>query len=150
VPELPERRASDADRARAEAALREGYAEGRLTLAELDERLERAAAATTLTDLAALTRDLEPAARPPAPLPAGRDGRATVSLVLGAGSLVVPVLPIVAPAAAIILGLLARRDLLRHPERAGRGLAEAGIALGLLALVIHVALLAVWLAGGFG
>jgi Domain of unknown function (DUF1707)/Domain of unknown function (DUF4190) len=150
VSESPELRASDADRFRVEAALREGYAEGRLSLDELDARLERAGAAATLGELDAVLGDLARPARPPAPVPAGRDGRATASLVLGAGSLVLPLLPFAAPLAAIILGVLARRDLVRRPGRSGRGMAEAGIALGALALLIHVVLLVVLLAGGFG
>ena len=149
--DAPELRASDADRTRAEAALREAYADGRLSLEELDARLGRVGSASTHDDLAALLGDLGVPAPPAPPAVApGRDGRATASLVLGAASLVVPVLPILAPTAAVILGALARRDLARTPGRPGRGTADAGIALGALALLVHVVLLIVWLAGGFG
>jgi len=51
-------RAADADRERIAERLRTGHAEGRLDLAELQERLERAYAAKTLGDLRALVRDL--------------------------------------------------------------------------------------------
>ena len=51
-------RASEAEREQAAEMLRAGYAEGRLTRAELDERIVAAYAATTLGDLADLTRDL--------------------------------------------------------------------------------------------
>jgi Domain of unknown function (DUF1707)/2TM domain len=61
-------RASDADRERFVAALRQHHAEGRLTLEELDERTERAYAARTLGDLDALGTDLPPLT---APAPAG-------------------------------------------------------------------------------
>jgi hypothetical protein len=57
-------RASDRDRERAAEALRDGAAEGRLELAELEERLEVAYAARTDAELAALTRDLPAGARP--------------------------------------------------------------------------------------
>jgi Domain of unknown function (DUF1707) len=56
-------RASDEDRERVVAALKEHCAAGRLTLAELPDRVERAYAATTLKELARLTDDLP--GRPP-------------------------------------------------------------------------------------
>ena len=51
-------RASDEDRERVVAALKEHCATGRLTIEELPERVERAYAATTLLELAELTYDL--------------------------------------------------------------------------------------------
>jgi hypothetical protein len=51
-------RASDADRDRAAAALREHLAAGRLTIEEFDERLDRAYAAKTLGELDELMTDL--------------------------------------------------------------------------------------------
>jgi hypothetical protein len=51
-------RASDEDRERVVAALKEHCAAGRLTLDELPARVERAYAATTMGELADLTRDL--------------------------------------------------------------------------------------------
>jgi len=53
-----ELRASDADRDRTVSTLRGHAAEGRLDLAELEERLEAALAARTQAELAALTSDL--------------------------------------------------------------------------------------------
>jgi hypothetical protein len=61
-------RASDADRERVAASLRDHYAAGRLTSDEFNERLDKAYAATTLGDLADLQTDLP--APEPAPLPA--------------------------------------------------------------------------------
>jgi Domain of unknown function (DUF1707) len=64
-------RASDADRDRVTERLREHFAEGRLTQAELDERITAALNAKTLGDLRRLTSDLpepgliSPGARPP-------------------------------------------------------------------------------------
>jgi Domain of unknown function (DUF1707) len=51
-------RASDADRERIAARLREHYAEGRLTSEELDERVTAALSAKTLGDLRHLMADL--------------------------------------------------------------------------------------------
>jgi hypothetical protein len=51
-------RASDADRERVAEALREAYAEGRLTVDEHAERVDAVYAAKTMGDLVPLTRDL--------------------------------------------------------------------------------------------
>ena len=63
----PELRVSDADREATVVRLREAGGEGRLTLEELADRVERADAARTWADLDALTADL-PAATPGARL----------------------------------------------------------------------------------
>jgi hypothetical protein len=57
-------RASDAERETLIADLRAHAGEGRLALEELDERIERAYAARTRRDLAALTEDLPHVRRP--------------------------------------------------------------------------------------
>ncbi|MGY1836734.1 DUF1707 domain-containing protein [Blastococcus sp. SYSU DS0510] len=62
----PHLRAADSDRAAVAAELGRAMSEGRLTVAEYDERLARAYAARTFGELAELTTDL-PA---PAPQPA--------------------------------------------------------------------------------
>lgn len=54
----PNIRASDADRDRAAALLREHHAAGRLTPEEFSERLDRTFAAKTVGDIDALLRDL--------------------------------------------------------------------------------------------
>ena len=54
----PEQRASDADRDSAVDILCAAVAEGRLTLAELDERVGAALSARTMCELAALIADL--------------------------------------------------------------------------------------------
>ncbi|WP_328921194.1 MULTISPECIES: DUF1707 domain-containing protein [unclassified Streptomyces] len=56
----PELRASHADRDRVVDVLRVAAGDGRLTAAELDERLEVALSARTVSELAALTADLPP------------------------------------------------------------------------------------------
>jgi len=71
----PAVRASDGERDQAAEILRAGYAEGRLSSAELDERLTAAYAAKTRADLHALTSDL-----PGAVSAATRDRPATAAL----------------------------------------------------------------------
>jgi len=66
VSDAPALRASDADRDRAVASLREHLAEGRLTLDEFTERIDLAYRARTHAELDDLARDL-PAAAAPAP-----------------------------------------------------------------------------------
>jgi hypothetical protein len=65
----PELRASDADRERAIADLREHAASGRLTLEEFSERTDRAMAAKTLSELDEVRSDL------PSAVPEARSGR---------------------------------------------------------------------------
>jgi hypothetical protein len=56
-------RVSDSDREQAAEVLREAAGQGRISLDELDERLEAAYAAKTYADLATVTRDLPQAAQ---------------------------------------------------------------------------------------
>ena len=79
----PELRASDDDRERVAAQLREHMTDGRLTLDELSERLDGAYHARTVGELEELTRDLPAAAAPP-PAGAGRTpGRWLVAVMSG-------------------------------------------------------------------
>jgi hypothetical protein len=59
-------RVSDSDREQAAEVLREAAGHGRITMDELDERLEVAYAAKTYADLAVVTRDLPQAGQPAA------------------------------------------------------------------------------------
>lgn len=104
-PALPQPQvlASDAERDRAGARLRCHYAEGRLTLPELEERAALAYQARTRAELDALLRDL-PQEPPPAPRP-----RQDVDPRL------MTVLLICAPPAALVYWLLARRPPRRRP-----------------------------------
>lgn len=72
VPDKGNLRASDADRERVADILREAAGDGRLTMEELDERLDAVYAAKTYAELEPITRDLPQAgaARAPAPAPA--------------------------------------------------------------------------------
>ncbi|WP_042413190.1 DUF1707 and DUF2154 domain-containing protein [Streptacidiphilus anmyonensis] len=85
-------RASDADRERVAAALRDAYAEGRLDAEEHSQRLDAAYAAKTLGELVPLTRDLpahdrahpRPAAAPaPAEEPAPVSGSNDIVAIFG-------------------------------------------------------------------
>ena len=67
---MSELRASDADRERVAERLRDAAGDGRLTPAELEERLERAFSARTEAELGPLVVDLPAPRRPPRP----RDG----------------------------------------------------------------------------
>ena len=62
-------RVGDADREAVAAQLREHYADGRLTIEELNERLDQAFAAKTKADLNTVMRDLPQAVRPAAGMP---------------------------------------------------------------------------------
>ncbi|MFE0454884.1 DUF1707 domain-containing protein [Streptomyces sp. NPDC058914] len=66
---LPDLRASDADRERVAEVLRDALAEGRLDMAEFEERLDATYRARTYGELAPITRDLPVAGVTP-PLPA--------------------------------------------------------------------------------
>lgn len=66
----PPQRASDADRDTAVDMLCAAVADGRLTLTELEERVEAALSARTLTELAVLIADLD--SRPPTAAGSGR------------------------------------------------------------------------------
>lgn len=75
-----ERRASDADRDKVANVLREQLAEGRLTLDELEQRLQLAYGARTLADLEPLTRDLPVPAETERRTPAKRSRRVPIDV----------------------------------------------------------------------
>jgi hypothetical protein len=72
MPLNPEIRASDADRDRIAAALREHCAQGRISLDELEERLEATYAAKTVGTLQEVTSDLPEMDLYELPVPAAR------------------------------------------------------------------------------
>jgi hypothetical protein len=92
-------RASDADREHAVGLLRDGYACGRLTLDEFDERTTAAFASRTWGELRKLTQDLpSPGQRPPLQAAVQRAGgsgdRPPRAAPASDGSALVPVLTI--------------------------------------------------------
>jgi len=72
VPDRGNLRASDADRERVADVLRQAAGDGRLTMEELDQRLDAVYAAKTYAELEPVTRDLPQTAggHAPAPVPA--------------------------------------------------------------------------------
>jgi hypothetical protein len=131
--------------------LRAGFAEGRLTKAEHDDRVGRAYAARTYGELAAVVADLpagplgDQARYPVAPYPAaphlGRpplNSLAVAALACGIGmffTIGVTAIP------AIVLGHAARRKLRMTGER-GEGMALAGLLLGYAGIALLVVLAA--------
>lgn len=139
--------AADADRDRAIGVLRAGFAEGRLTKGEYDDRTARVYAARTYAELGSLIADLPTGplgvpARYPAAVYLPRppvNSTAVSALVCGIGvffTLGLTAIP------AIVLGHAARRQMRATGQR-GDGLALTGVALGWAG----VALLAVAVAG---
>lgn len=138
-------RAADTDRERAVDVLKAGFAEGRLTKGEYDDRVSRVYAARTYGELGSLTSDLPagpyggPAqyAGGPYPSPAVQprlNGLAVASLVCGVGTFLTIG---VAAIPAIVLGHAARRTIRRTGER-GDGLALTGLILGWAGVALFV------------
>jgi hypothetical protein len=145
-------RASSADRERAVDVLKAGFAEGRLTQDEYNDRMGRAYAARTYGDLAALTADLPAGASPlPAwPVPAyqpppssGTNSMAIASMVLGVAEFFTAGLTAIP---AVICGHVARRQMKQTAER-GDGLATSGLVLGYMAIIFWSVLIAASLVG---
>jgi uncharacterized protein DUF1707/uncharacterized protein DUF4190 len=136
--------ASTADRERANDVLKAGFAEGRLTKDEHDDRVGRVQAARTYADLVMVTGDLPggqqavmPAWPPAAPVSEpskGTNGFAVASLICGIGQVVTLGLTGIP---AIILGHTALHRIPRTGED-GNGLAVAGVTLGWIGLPIAV------------
>jgi hypothetical protein len=138
--------AGTADRERAVDVLKASFAEGRLTLAELDERTALVGAARTYGELAALLADLpagpsgavicsgpvgrRPAAREPAPR--AINSVAVAALICGLAEL--PTLGLSA-LPAVVLGIRARQQI-RETGQRGEGLAVAGLVLGWTAIAL--------------
>ncbi len=83
-PVVPAARASDADRERVAVALQAAFAEGRLTMSELEGRLAASYAAATDAGLATITHDLRAAAAQPG-RPAGAAPASTKDVGILAG-----------------------------------------------------------------
>jgi hypothetical protein len=144
-------RASSSDRERAVDVLKAGFAEGRLTKEEYDERTGAAYSSRTYGELARLTADLPVGpmgglAPSPAGYPAPPAGYQVAvgsdrTNGLAIASFVCSLIPGVPAIVAIFLGVGARNQIRQRGGR-GAGLANAGIAiavLSLLAAVIYIA-----------
>jgi hypothetical protein len=138
-------RAGSADRERAVDVLRAGFAEGRLTQDEYNDRMNRAYEARTYGELHALVADLPigpvPAVLPPTwhPAPVARtNSLATASMVLGLAEFATMGLTALP---AVICGHIARGQMRQTAEQ-GTGMAITGLVLGYLGIFFWVALLA--------
>ena len=139
-------RASSADRERAVDVLKAGFAEGRLTQDEYNDRMGRAYAARTYGELATLTADLPAGASPmpawpvPAyqPPPSGTNSMAIASMVLGVAELFTAGLTAIP---AVVCGHIARQQMKLTSQR-GDGLATSGLVLGYMAIIFWSVLIA--------
>ena len=144
-------RASSADRERAVDVLKAGFAEGRLTQDEYNDRMGRAYAARTYGELATLTTDLPAGASPmpawpvPAyqPPPSGTNSMAIASMVLGVAEFFTAGLTAIP---AVVCGHIARRQMKLTSQR-GDGLATSGLVLGYMAIIFWSVLIAASLVG---
>ncbi|HLI42566.1 MAG TPA: DUF1707 and DUF4190 domain-containing protein, partial [Streptosporangiaceae bacterium] len=134
-------RAATADRERAVDVLKAGFAEGRLTQEEYNDRMGRAYTARTYGELAALTADLPhgamPAWQPPAyQPPPGTNSMAIASMVLGVAEFFTAGLTAIP---AVICGHVARRQMRQTAQR-GDGLATSGLVLGYMGIIFWTAI----------
>jgi len=145
----PGMRAASADRERAVDVLKAGFAEGRLTQDEYNERMGRAYAARTYAELMALTADLPAGAMPTAwPVtmyqpPVTTNSLARASLVLGVAEFFTMGLTAIP---AIICGHMAKREMRQTGQR-GDGLATSGLVLGYMAVIFWGVLIALSIVG---
>jgi hypothetical protein len=134
--------ASTADRERAVDVLKAGFAEGRLTKDEYDDRVALAYSARTYADLSMVTGDLPggqmvapygaPYVQPYMPVARPTNSLAVASLVCG---LAQPFMFGLTTIPAVILGHMAQSQIRRTGEN-GKGLATAGLVLGWIGLSI--------------
>jgi hypothetical protein len=142
-------RAASADRERAVDVLKAGFAEGRLSQDEYNDRMARAYAARTYGELAGLTSDLPAGALPmgyPMPMyqpPATTNSLARASLILGIAEFCTMGLTAIP---AIICGHLAKREMRLTTQR-GDGMATAGLVLGYMAVAFWGILIALAIVG---
>jgi hypothetical protein len=118
--------------------LQAAYADGRLTWDEFEARSTALMQAKTYDQLSALTADLHrpvPLIRPQyQPVPARQpvNQMAVISLSFGIGQVM---LPFAGAIVAVVCGHLARNEI-RQTGEAGRGMAQAGLVLGYMGVVI--------------
>jgi len=142
----PAMRAAATDRERAVDVLKAGFAEGRLTQEEYNDRMGRAYAARTYGELAALTADLPVGPVPTAwpmvvyqqPPPPSTNSMAVASMVLGVAEFFTLGLTAIP---AVICGHIARRQMKETAQR-GDGLATGGLVLGYMAIIFWSVLIA--------
>ncbi len=161
-------RSSTADRERAIDVLKAAFAEGRLSRDEFEERSARVYRSLTYAELAALTADLpagplgaiahpglihpglaqpgmiqpglaQPGMIQPVPFPAAVPRRPVNSLAVAA--LICSLIPGFPAAAAVVTGVVARRQIRESGER-GEGVAAVAIVVGTISLLAFLLYLA--------
>ena len=152
-------RATDADRENVRAILADAHAEGRLSLAEYEERSAALLEARTYDQLAAITADLPnriplspPQVYQPSSVMPGSPGLAGPANGLAVASLACGIaqflgLWLLGTIPAIVLGHKARRQIRRTGE-GGSGMALAGLVLGYAGLALTVIVLTLLVALG--
>ncbi len=142
-------RAASTDRERAVDVLKAGFAEGRLSQEEYNDRMGRAYAARTYGELMTLTSDLPAGALPmvwPVPVyqpPVSTNSLARASLVLGIAEFCTVGLTAIP---AIICGHLAKREMRLTGQR-GDGMATSGLVLGYMAVIFWAIIIALSIVG---
>ncbi|MFI9007645.1 DUF1707 domain-containing protein [Actinosynnema sp. NPDC053489] len=119
----PPQRASDTDREHTAARLRDAVGEGRLTLAEGDERITAAYAAVHRHDLAALTADLAAPPAPPTPPARRRPPLPAVLAVVLVVAWIASPLPF--PWPLLLIALVVHRARRRREDRHGGAITPA-------------------------
>ena len=147
----PSMRAATADRERTVDVLKAGFAEGRLTQDEYNERMGRRLRGPHLRR--AGRADGRPARGPAAaawpvpayqpPPPGGTNSMAIAAMVLGVAEFFTAGLTAIP---AVICGHLARRQMRQTAQR-GDGLATSGLVLGYMAIIFWSVLIAASLVG---
>jgi len=93
-----------------------------------------------------MARSSGPEARRAAAVPPRRSGKALASLICGVLGLFL--IPLVLPVAAIVLGVMGRRDIENGRGRVtGIGMAQAGIAMGVVGVAIAGAIVLLAITG---
>ena len=162
-PQPPSYRASDADRERAVARIRQGVVEGRIDSEEFEQRLAAAYSARTMAEIDRVTCDLSPPpppAPPPAPVagppayyypppqqnlayPTKSNGFAVASLVLG-----ITWIWWIGSVLAVVFGHVALSQISKSQGReSGQGLAVAGLVLGYMGVATLALVVLFGLAG---
>jgi Domain of unknown function (DUF4190) len=85
----------------------------------------------------------EPAATTTTTTTTRTSGKAIASLVLGIISLFL--FGVIAGVLAIIFGVQARREIEADPSVGGRGLATAGLTLGIIGVVLWAIIILIWI-----
>jgi len=138
----PSLRAATADRERTVDVLKAGFAEGRLTQDEYNERMGQAYEARTYGDLTELTADLPAGPMPPvmAQYPVVASAKPIRTNAMAVASMLLALAVPVGAIPAIITGHRARHEIRQTGEH-GDGMAVTGLVLGYLTIFVGMLIL---------